>query len=72
MGGAGKSKKECINISCKKKCVSLEGNDWQLLLTQINDSIVFIDEGNSFVYSQDFAEAKISQKLRLKYSKNYD
>ena len=53
-----------INISCKKKCVSLEGNDWQLLLTQINDSIVFIDEGNSFVYSQDFAEA-------VKNSSNY-
>lgn len=53
-----------INISCKKKCVSLEGNDWQLLLTQINDSIVFIDEGNSFVYSQDFAEA-------VKDSSNY-
>ena len=48
----------------KKKCVSLEGNDWQLLLTQINDSIVFIDEGNSFVYSQDFAEA-------VKNSSNY-
>ena len=26
-------------------------------MNQINDSIVFIDEGNSFVYSQDFAEA---------------
>ena len=53
-----------INISCKKKCVSLEGNDWQILLNQINDSIVFIDEGNSFVYSQDFAEA-------VKNSSNY-
>ena len=53
-----------INISCKKKCVSLEGNDWQLLLHQINDSIVFIDEGNSFVYSQNFAEA-------VKNSSNY-
>ena len=53
-----------INISCKKKCVSLEGNDWQILLNQINDSIVFIDEGNSFVYSQGFAEA-------VKNSSNY-
>jgi hypothetical protein len=53
-----------INISCKKKCVSLEGNDWQILLNQINDSIVFIDEGNSFVYSQNFAEA-------VKNSSNY-
>lgn len=53
-----------INISCKKKCVTLEGNEWQLLLNQINDSIVFIDEGNSFVYSQDFAEA-------VKNSSNY-
>jgi len=46
-----------INVSCKRKCIALEGSDWQLLLNQINDSIVFIDEGNSFVYSQDFAEA---------------
>ena len=53
-----------INISCKKQCIALEGNDWQLLLNQIDDSIVFIDEGNAFVYSQDFAEA-------VKSSSNY-
>ena len=53
-----------INISCKRKCVALKGNDWKLLLNQISDSIVFIDEGNAFVYFQDFAEA-------VKNSSNY-
>ncbi len=53
-----------INVSCKKKCVTVDGNDWQIVLSQIEDSIVFIDEGNPFVYSQDFAEA-------VKNSSNY-
>ena len=44
-----------INLSCKKKCVVLEGNDWKDNLTLFSDCIVFIDEGNSFVSSVDFA-----------------
>ena len=44
-----------INLSCKKKCVVLEGNDWKDNLSLFSDCIVFIDEGNSFVSSVDFA-----------------
>ena len=44
-----------INLSCKKKCVVLEGNDWKDTLSLFSDCIVFIDEGNSFVSSVDFA-----------------
>ena len=44
-----------INLSCKKKCVVLEGNDWQQTLTLFQDCIVFIDEGNRFISSKDFA-----------------
>lgn len=46
-----------INLSCKKKCVVLEGNDWQQMLTLFTDCIVFIDEGNRFISSKDFASA---------------
>ena len=44
-----------INLSCKKKCVVLEGHDWEDNLTLFSDCIVFIDEGNSFVSSVDFS-----------------
>lgn len=46
-----------INLSSKKKCRVLEGNNWQENLSLMTDSIVFIDEGNRFVESTDFAKA---------------
>ena len=46
-----------INLSCRKKCVVLEGIDWQQTLSLFKDSIVFVDEGNSFISSKDFASA---------------
>lgn len=46
-----------INLSSKKNCRVLEGNNWQENLSLMNDSIVFIDEGNRFVESADFAKA---------------
>ena len=53
-----------INLSCKKKCVVLEGNDWKDNLTLFSDCIVFIDEGNSFVSSVDFSN-------QIKKTNNY-
>lgn len=44
-----------VTLSCKKKCVVLEGQNWKQELSLISDSIVFIDEGNRFVSSVDFA-----------------
>lgn len=46
-----------VNISCDKNCVVLSGNYWRAILTEIHDSIVFIDEGEQFVTSVEFAEA---------------
>ena len=46
-----------INFSCKKKCVVLEGNNWKNELSFLDDCIVFIDEGNSFIASKEFATA---------------
>ena len=53
-----------INLSSKKRCRVLEGNDWHKNLSLITESIVFIDEGNKFVESVDFASA-------VKNSDNY-
>lgn len=53
-----------ITISCDVPCRLIEGNTWQEQLSNIHDSIVFIDEGNSFVASLDFADA-------IKNSTNY-
>lgn len=46
-----------VTISCERECKVVEGNrTWQDQLTTIKDSIVFIDEGNSFIASKDFAK----------------
>jgi len=46
-----------IQLSSEKHCCVLEGAKWQSLLKDISDSIVFIDEGNNFVSSKEFATA---------------
>lgn len=46
-----------ISVSCDVSCRLIEGNTWQEQLNMITQSIVFIDEGNSFVASKDFANA---------------
>ena len=45
-----------IELASDKKCFVLQGATWKGQLTEIKDSIVFIDEGNSFVSSKEFAE----------------
>ena len=46
-----------ISLSCKKKCVMLEGADWERNLSLYNDCIVFVDEGNRFIATPEFARA---------------
>ena len=46
-----------ITMVCDCPCRVIEGNTWQEQLAGIEDSIVFIDEGNRFVASMEFAEA---------------
>jgi hypothetical protein len=53
-----------IELKCDKKCVVLEGKQWKVLLGEIHDSIVFIDEGNSFITTDEFSTA-------LRESDNY-
>lgn len=44
-----------VELSCDKQCVVLAGRTWEGQLSVIQDSIVFIDEGNDFVMSSEFA-----------------
>ena len=45
-----------IELLSDKQCFVLQGATWKGQLTEIRDSIVFIDEGNSFVLSSEFSE----------------
>lgn len=44
-----------VELICDKKCYVLEGTLWKEQLAVISDSFVFIDEGNEFIKSTDFA-----------------
>ena len=46
-----------IELTCDKPCQVVEGATWQGQLSVIRDSIVFIDEGNAFVASDEFARS---------------
>lgn len=46
-----------IELSCDVPCVVLEGPGWMRNLSFIHGSIVFVDEGNTFTSSHDFARA---------------
>lgn len=46
-----------VTLSCDVPCETLSGRRWGRELSIIEDSIVFLDEGNEFIYSKDFAKA---------------
>ena len=45
-----------VELVCDKKCLVLEGSLWKAQLSAISDSIVFIDEGNEFIKTVEFAD----------------
>ena len=45
-----------VELVCDKKCFVLEGALWKEQLSGIADSIVFIDEGNEFIKTTEFAD----------------
>ena len=53
-----------ITIRCDRECVVLTGRRWDRDIEDLENSIVFIDEGHNFVLSQDFAKA-------ISHSSNY-
>ncbi len=44
-----------VTISCECPCRVIEGDLWKEQISYINDSIIFIDEGSSFVELEEFA-----------------
>lgn len=44
-----------VELVCEKRCFVLEGSLWKGQLNEISDSIVFIDEGNEFIQTEEFA-----------------
>ena len=56
--------KSGINLSCDKNCVVLDDIEWKVRLRKIKDSIVFIDEGVSFISTKEFAR-------KIKKTDNY-
>ncbi len=45
-----------VELTCDKKCYVLEGSLWKEQLSAMQDSIVFIDEGNEFIKTVEFAD----------------
>ena len=45
-----------VQLVCDKACYVLDGVTWRGQLAEMRDSIVFIDEGNPFVFSDEFSE----------------
>lgn len=50
-------KQSGVTLQSKKECHVLTDYDWEGRLPRINNSIVFVDEGNKFVSSPTFARA---------------
>ena len=46
-----------VRLNCEKECRPLAGRDWKILIQAAKDCIIFIDENNDFLPTQDFAEA---------------
>ncbi len=46
-----------IDIVCDVPCRTLEGIDWKIILQNISGSILFIDEENAFIRTEQFAAA---------------
>lgn len=53
-----------VELKCDVPCVVLHGGDWKQRLDYIHNSLVFIDECNSFIRQEAFAS-------EVKYSDNY-
>lgn len=46
-----------IDLICEVPCKILEGENWKLILENAADTLFFIDNGNAFINTEEFAEA---------------
>lgn len=45
-----------VLVSCDRECRTIDDENWERQISEIADSIIFIDEGNRFLTSKRFAE----------------
>lgn len=53
-----------IDVICERPCRVLSGSDWQYILPNLHEQIIFLDEENYFIKTREFASA-------IKESDNY-
>ena len=46
-----------VDVNCDVPCRVLEGRNWKVILESISKSIIFIDEENTFINTEEFASA---------------
>ena len=46
-----------FDVNCDVPCWILEGRNWKVILESISKSIIFIDEENTFINTEEFASA---------------
>lgn len=44
-----------VFVSCDCECRTIDNEDWKRQIEEISSSIIFIDEGNRFLFSKEFA-----------------
>ena len=44
-----------VNLSCKRNCIAVDSASWKLIIQNTKESIIFIDEGNDFINTEEFA-----------------
>lgn len=44
-----------IDVICDVPCRIVEGIDWKVIISNLSGNIIFIDEGNKFIFSEEFA-----------------
>ena len=45
-----------INISCQRRCLTVNNSNWDAVISSVNDCIIFIDEENTIIRTQEFAQ----------------
>ncbi len=46
-----------IQLHCERPCRVLAGRDWKLVVDTVHEEIIFIDENNGFLPTDEFAKA---------------
>ncbi len=58
-----------IDVICDVPCRVLEGQHWKLILESLSGSIIFIDEENAFINTEEFAAAIQGRIITLCWSR---